>query len=109
MVQLQAEPPATVLRSVRERLERIERFEQQIGEIERRIKTWQRQDAACRAISVVPGIGKFTATAIVATVADAKTFRSEAEERVTAVECSADAYRPHCQRICLAGLARQET
>jgi len=76
---LEAELPGATLQSVREQLERIERFDQDIAHVERRIKTSQRQDAACRAISDVPGIGKLTATAIVATIGDAKTFKSGRE------------------------------
>ena len=41
--------------------------------------TWQKQEAACRAIAEVPGIGKLTATALVATMGDAKTFKSGRE------------------------------
>jgi len=74
--QLEAELPGAVLQCVRDQLGRIERFDQDIVEVEQRIKTWQREDAACRAISDIPGIGKLTATAIVATIGDAKTFKS---------------------------------
>ena len=41
--------------------------------------TWQKQEAACRAIAAVPGIGKLTATVLVATMGDAKTFKSGRE------------------------------
>ena len=44
-----------------------------------RIGAWQKHEAACRAISEVPGIGRLTATALVATIGDAKTFRSGRE------------------------------
>ena len=37
------------------------------------------QDAACSAIAAVPGIGKLTATALVATMGDAATFKSGRE------------------------------
>ena len=40
---------------------------------------WQKQEAACRAIAEVPGIGKLTATALVATIGDAKAFKSGRE------------------------------
>lgn len=79
MAQLEVDLPGEIVQGVRDQLGRIERFEQDIVEVERRIRTWQRQDAACRAISDVPGIGKLTATAIVATVGDAKAFRSGRE------------------------------
>jgi transposase len=38
-----------------------------------------KQEAACRAIAEVPGIGRLTATALVATIGDAKTFKSGRE------------------------------
>jgi transposase len=50
-----------------------------IDRIEQRIGAWQKQEAACRAIAAVPGIGKLTATALVATIGDAKTFKSGRE------------------------------
>ena len=43
-----------------------------------RLTAWQKQEAACRAIAAVPGIGKLTATAL-ATMGDAKTFKSGRE------------------------------
>jgi transposase len=45
----------------------------------RRISSWQKQEAACRAIAQVPGIGKLTATALVATIGEAKAFKSGRE------------------------------
>ena len=39
----------------------------------------KKQEAACRALAEVPGIGKLAATALVATIGDAKTFRSGRE------------------------------
>jgi transposase len=50
-----------------------------IDRIEQRIGAWQKQEAACRAIAAVPGIGKLTATALVATIGDARTFKSGRE------------------------------
>jgi transposase len=50
-----------------------------IDQLEKRIGTWQKQEAACRAIAEVPGIGRLTATALVAMIGDAKTFKSGRE------------------------------
>ena len=60
-------------------MKRIDGLEQDIDRLEKRIGTWQKQEAACRAIAEVPGIGKLTATALVATMGDAKTFKSGRE------------------------------
>jgi len=51
----------------------------EIHQLEQRLGAWQKQDAACRAIAEVPGIGKLTATALVATMGDAGTFKSGRE------------------------------
>lgn len=62
----------TQLEGIRSLTERIEQLERQIG-------SWQRRESECRRIAEVPGVGKLTATAVVATVGDAKTFRSGRE------------------------------
>jgi transposase len=51
----------------------------QIAEIERRLLAWMRQDQACKRIAEIPGVGLLTATAAVATMGDAKAFRSGRE------------------------------
>jgi transposase len=48
----------------------------QIRAIEAEIMTWQRSNKICQRLSTIPGIGTITATALAATVADAKAFRS---------------------------------
>ena len=60
-------------------MNRIDGLEHDIDQIEKRIGAWQKQEAACRAITAVPGIGRLTATALVATIGDAKTFKSGRE------------------------------
>jgi transposase len=52
---------------------------QEIDQLEKRISIWHKQEAACRAIAQVPGIGKLTATALVAMIGDAKAFKSGRE------------------------------
>lgn len=79
MAELEAVLPGAMIDSVREQLRRIDGLEQDIERIEQRIGAWQKQAAACRAIAEVPGIGKLTATALVATIGDAKTFKSGRE------------------------------
>jgi transposase len=46
---------------------------------EKRIGAWQKQEAACRAIAAAPGIGRLTATAVVAMIGDARSFKSGRE------------------------------
>jgi transposase len=48
----------------------------QILEFDRRIMAWHRSNEASRRLDAIPGIGPALATALVASVADAKAFRS---------------------------------
>jgi transposase len=50
-----------------------------IEELERRIGGWQRREAECERIAEIPGVGRLTATAVAATVVDARSFRSGRE------------------------------
>ena len=79
MAELEETLPQPIVRNLQDQLRRINTFEEDIDQLEKRIGAWQRQEAACRAISEVPGIGRLTATALVATIGDAKTFKSGRE------------------------------
>ena len=79
MAELEDALPGVMIGSLQDQLKRIDGLEQDIDRLEKRIGTWQKQEAACRAIAEVPGIGKLTATALVATMGDAKTFKSGRE------------------------------
>src|SRR5262249_57853919 len=48
----------------------------QILEFDRRIMAWHRSSAASRRLDAIPGVGPALATALVASVADPKAFRS---------------------------------
>ena len=62
----------TQLAGLRTLTERITALDRQIG-------LWQRRESECQRIAEVPGVGLLTATAVVATIGDAKTFRSGRE------------------------------
>jgi len=79
MAELEQALPGVLLCSLQEQLQRIDGLEQEIDRLEQRIGSWQKQEAACRAIAQVPGIGTLTATALVATVGEAKAFKSGRE------------------------------
>ncbi|MCO5396683.1 IS110 family transposase [Ralstonia sp. 21MJYT02-11] len=79
MAELEDALPGVVTSSLQDQLRRIDAIEQDIDALEKKITVWHRQEAACRAIAEVPGIGKLTATALIATIGDAKTFRSGRE------------------------------
>jgi transposase len=79
MAELEDLLPGAMICSLQEQLKRIDGLEQEIDRLEKRISTWHKQEAACRAIAEVPGIGKLTATALVAMIGDAKAFKSGRE------------------------------
>lgn len=71
--------PAMLIDSLRELWSDLDRLDKQIADIERRLQDWLRQDKACKAIAAIPGVGLLTATATVATMGDAKAFKSGRE------------------------------
>ena len=48
----------------------------QVDELEREINTWHREDTASQRLQAIPGIGPITASALVASVGDAKVFHN---------------------------------
>lgn len=71
--------PSILIDTLREQWNGLAELDKQIAGIERRLQMWMREDKACKAIAVIPGVGLLTATAAVATMGDAKTFRSGRE------------------------------
>jgi transposase len=71
--------PAVLIDTLREQWTRLSSLDKEIGEIERRLHAWMKQDKACQTIAAIPGVGLLTATAAVATMGDAKTFKSGRE------------------------------
>ena len=49
-------------------------LERQVHELEAQIQAWHRQNADSQRLAAIPGIGPITATALVASIGDAKTF-----------------------------------
>jgi transposase len=54
----------------------IEGLSEQIRKIEIELMAWHRTNQTCRRLETIPGIGFITATALAATVVDARVFRS---------------------------------
>jgi len=71
--------PALLIDTLREQWDMLSKLDQQILQIEQRLLEWMRQDQACKVIAKIPGVGLLTATAAVATMGDAKTFKSGRE------------------------------
>jgi transposase len=71
--------PAVLVDTLREQWNGLTKLDEQIAAIERRMREWVKHDPAVKAISEIPGVGLLTATAAVATMGDAKAFRSGRE------------------------------
>ena len=71
--------PGLLIDSLREQFARIGELDAQVQEIERRLRQWHQDDPASRRIAAIPGVGLLTATAAVATMGDAKVFKSGRE------------------------------
>jgi transposase len=70
---------ALVIETIRRQLKRIEALDQDIAEIEKKLAIWKKEDRAVRRLMEIPGVGLLSATAAVATMGDAKTFKSGRE------------------------------
>lgn len=70
-----SEVPGMFRALVERLLEHLRLLDRQVDEIEIQIKTWHRSDQASQRLEQIPGIGPLTATAMVATVGDARNFK----------------------------------
>jgi transposase len=57
-------------------LEHFRVLDRQVEELEREINAWHREDTASQRLQAIPGIGPLTASALVASVGDAKVFHN---------------------------------
>ncbi|PLP97241.1 IS110 family transposase [Cupriavidus pauculus] len=79
LAELAAQLPAMLVDSLQDQLSRLLTLDEQIARIEQRITAWRRSDEACRRISEIPGVGLLTATAAVAVIGNAQSFKSGRE------------------------------
>ncbi|HDR9095754.1 TPA: IS110 family transposase [Burkholderia vietnamiensis] len=71
--------PAVLIDTLRDQWNGLAKLDEQIAQIERRMREWKKEDFAVKAISEIPGVGLLTATAAVAMIGDAKAFNSGRE------------------------------
>jgi len=71
--------PVIVIDTLREQYARLSELDVQVSQIEQRLRQWQREDCATQRIAAIPGVGLLSATAAVATMGDAKAFKSGRE------------------------------
>lgn len=81
--QLEMRLPAMLLTTLRRQQARLTELTEDIVAIERQLKQWSKGEAAAqsasRRLQDIPGVGLLTATAAVATIGEAKSFRSGRE------------------------------
>ena len=71
--------PAMVVETIRDQLQRIATLDRDITQIEKRLGLWKKKDVASKKLMAIPGVGLLTATSAVATIGDAKAFKSGRE------------------------------
>lgn len=71
--------PPVLLDTLREQWARVGQLDEQVAEIERRLRAWHKEDKASRRIAEIPGVGLLTATAAVAAMGDPRSFKSGRE------------------------------
>lgn len=70
---------AILIDAMREQQRRIEILTEDIAGIEKKLLLWKKHDEASKKLLDIPGVGLLTATAAVATIGDAKAFKSGRE------------------------------
>lgn len=79
LAKLEATLPGMVIETMRSQLQRVEGLDKDIAGIEKKLSLWKKEDAASRKLMEIPGVGLLTATAAVATIGDARAFKSGRE------------------------------
>lgn len=70
----QDELPSVFRQLIERLLEHLKALDRQANEMEMRIQAWHRSNALSRKLEKVPGIGPLTASALIASIGDAKSF-----------------------------------
>jgi transposase len=66
-----------VFRELLQRLgDHLKELDRQVAELDAQIQRWHRANAASRRLAAIPGIGPITASALIASVGDAKSFEN---------------------------------
>lgn len=68
--------PGTMRNLIERLTENLKEMDRQAKELEAQIQQWHREHAASRKLAEIPGLGPITASAIVATVGDAREFKN---------------------------------
>lgn len=68
--------PALLQPQLRRQVAEVRSLTEQITEVERQLASWKRRQEDCERIGAIPGVGLLAATAAVATIGEARAFRS---------------------------------
>jgi transposase len=68
--------PGTMRNLIDRLTENLKEMDRQVKELEAKIQLWHRENAASCKLAEIPGLGPITASAIVATVGDAREFKN---------------------------------
>lgn len=68
--------PGTMRNLIERLTENLKEMDRQTNELEAQIQLWHRENEASRKLAEIPGVGPITASAIVATVGDAREFKN---------------------------------
>lgn len=68
--------PGTMRNLIARLADNLKEMDRQAKELEAQIQRWHRENAASRKLAEIPGLGPITASAIVATVGDAREFKN---------------------------------
>lgn len=79
LARVEARLPKVLIDTLREQWARVGTLDEEIATIERRLREWQKDDKAVRAVIEIPGVGLLTATAAVAMMGDPTAFKSGRE------------------------------
>ena len=71
--------PTALIESFQEQKADLKALDEKIGRLEGRLRKWLNEDRSSKAIAEIPGVGLLMATAAVATMGDAKAFKSGRE------------------------------
>jgi transposase len=70
---------ALVIETMRDQIRRIEALDEDIAGIEKKLLLWKKNDESSKRLLEIPGVGLLTATAAVATIGDARAFKTGRE------------------------------
>jgi len=79
LAKLEGTLPRMAVEAVEQQIKRIEGFDKDIAELEKKLSAWKKENVAVKRLMAIPGVGILTATAAVAVIGNAKAFKNGRE------------------------------